>query len=105
MVEKYSNEALAIFSSQNKVSGFEIQRGRYDNKKYVITGIEEGSIVAVQEYSPSEAIIAVMHGGKTSTILLYSLTNGQVQRQEKIDFPVDNLVKLADNWIAMCTTE
>lgn len=87
------------------MTGFEIQRGKGDNKKYTITGIEEGSIVAVQEYSSTEAIVAVVHGGKTSTVLLYSLTNGQIMKQEKVDFPIDNLVRLSDFWISICTTE
>lgn len=104
MIEQYNNDTIAIFSSQNKVSGFEIHR-ETEVKKYSITGIEDGSIFVVREYSPSEAIIGVVHNSKTSSILLYSLINGTIVKQEKVDFPIDNVLKVTDNWIAMCTTE
>ena len=104
-VERYSNEGLVIFSTQNRVTGFDIQKGKTDIKKYAIAGIEEGTIVAVQEYSETEAIVAVVHNGKTSTVLLYSLATGNTVREEKVDFPVDNLVRLGDYWVAICTSE
>lgn len=105
VVEKYNNNAISIFSSQNRATGFEIQTGIKDIKKYAIAGVDEGTIIAVQEYSPNEAIIAVLHGGKTSTVLLYALNTGQVVKREKVDFPIDNLIKVSDFWIAMCTVE
>lgn len=105
MVERFSSEAIAIFSGQNKVTGFKIQRGQSDSKSYKINGFDEGSIVAVQEYSASEAIVAIVHGAKTSTVVLYSLVTAKVIKQEKFDFPIDNLVKLADSWVGICTTD
>jgi hypothetical protein len=39
MIEKYSNNAVAIFSSQNRVSGFEIHNG-VESKKFTLDGIQ-----------------------------------------------------------------
>lgn len=104
-MEKFNSQSIVIFSSQNRVTGFEIQTGITDKKKFEIKGVEEGTILAVNEFGPNEAIIAVGHGSKTSSVLLYSLVSGQVLKTEKVDFQIDNFVRQGDGWVAICTTE
>lgn len=60
-VEKYSNNAISIFSTNKGVMKFQIQTGVKEIKEYAITGVEEGTIIIVQEYSPNYAIIALRY--------------------------------------------
>jgi hypothetical protein len=104
MIEKYNNNSVAIFSSQNRVTGFEIHNG-IEKKQFGLDGVAEGSIIAVQEYSPNEAAVAIIHNGKTTTVLLYSISTAKKDKEQSVDFPIDGFVKLGDNWVVICTTE
>lgn len=103
--DKYnSSGVMSVFSNQNKGSSFELEKG--DNStKYEVKGIEDGVITVIKEYSNTEAVIGFVHNQKTSTVVLYSLNTATNLKTEKIDFPIDNVFKVGENWVAICTSE
>ena len=102
--DKYNSSGASVtFSLNNKSNVFEIQRDDITSK-YEFTGVEEGVISLVKEYSATEAVIGVVHNQTTSTAVLFSLNQQTNARVEKIPFPIDNILKVGDNWMAICTT-
>lgn len=66
-------------------------------------GIEQGTIKVVKEYSNTEAIVALTHGEKTSTIILFNLSTGTNLKVTSFPFPIDMVLKVSDNWIGIAT--
>jgi len=46
-----------------------------------------------------------VHNNNISTVVLYSLNTGTNIRTQSVNFPLDGIVKVGDNWVAICTTE
>ena len=65
--------------------------------------VEQGAIRLVKQYSATEAVVALLHNEKTSTVVLFNLESGATMRKTSLTFPFDNVFKTNDVWIAIAT--
>jgi len=64
------------FSGANNSNSFQLIRNGVSTTYNLGALKEQGAIKVVKEYSNTEAVVALVHNEKTTTVLIYTLSTG-----------------------------
>lgn len=110
MFEKYNGQgSIVSYAGSGNANSFNILTNGESKTYNLAGGLEAGSIKVIKQYSPTEAVVALVHDENNqekkghTTVVLFSLESGTNLKVSKIPFPVDNVFKLNDAWVGIAT--